>query len=384
MRSMFEGAGLARIAWRAFLPSTGATVAAALAFAMAAGTFVGVLSVGAGIKAAFSIGHESQKYVIQRVGARSESGSTLLDQEVYVGLENPGIDVLSPELLVLARNLRLSRDNAYAPLLIRGVTQTAFGLRPSFRISEGRMFTAGRAEAIVGEAAARTFDDMRVGDVISHHDFGPAEWTVVGHFSTDGDVHESEAWVDLATSQSVYRGGANMVSVVWATLKSGVSLETVQSALDADPRFPVTVVPERDILESRSGVSLSRFRSLATVVGTVLLLGSALVATIATQTVVAHSARAIRTLRTVGFSSPAIGWCLSLHILGPCVAGGIVGVSSVYTLLDGLPTSTTDGFGLQTSFDFTVSPADAVGSVVGLALVGSFAAFGTASLGIRL
>ena len=384
MGSVSEGAGLARIAWQAFLPGMGATVAAALAFAMATGTFVGVLAVGAGIEAAFSIRDDGpERYVIQRKGARSESGSRLLNREVHVGVENPRIDVLSPELLVLARNQRLSRDSAYAPLLIRGVTQTALGLRPSFRISQGRIFTAGRAEAIVGEAAARTFADMRVGDVISHYASAPAEWTIVGHFSTDGDAHESEAWVDLATSQSVYRGGANMVSVVWTTLKSGVSLETVQTALDADPRFPVTIVPEHDVLESRSGVSLGRFRHLATAVGTVFLVGSALVATVATQTVVARSERAIRTLRTVGFSSSAIGWCVSMHVLGPCVVGGVGGVSVVYALLDGLPTSTTDGFGLQTSFDFTVSLADAFGSVVGLALVAAFVAFGTASLGSR-
>ena len=32
-----------------------------------------------------------------------------------------------------------------------------------------------------------------------------SDWTIVGSFSTGGDAHESEVWVDVGTAQSAFR-----------------------------------------------------------------------------------------------------------------------------------------------------------------------------------
>lgn len=375
---------LARTAWRIFLPGFGATVSTMVGFGMAVGTYLAVMSVGTGFKTAFLIQTEHPaRYLIQRTGARSESGSSLLNQEVFVGIENPDIDIRSPEFLVMARSLPLLRENTFAPLLIRGITETAFVFRPAFEITRGRIFTPGRAEAIVGEAAAKTFANMEVGSTISHHDLELATWTIVGHFSTGGDVHESEAWVDLAASQSVYRGGSNMLSVVWVMLRHGASLASVQAALAADPRYPVTIKPESLVFEERSGVALDRLFVFAAVVGCVLLFGSALVAVAVTQTVVANCWRAIRTMHTIGFPRATLAWCAVLTVLALGVLGGMAGVTVAYFIFDGMQTSTADGYALQTSFDFTVTLGSAVSGLLALSAVVSAVGLGAASYAMR-
>ena len=38
--------------------------------------------------------------------------------------------------------------------------------------------------------------------------------TVVGIFSSEGNVHESEIWADLATTQGIFRRGASASSMI--------------------------------------------------------------------------------------------------------------------------------------------------------------------------
>ena len=360
MYSFIVGCALLRTATGVFLPKVGAAIATIIGFGLSIGTFIAAMAIGTGFKAAFLVHTEEgtpPRFVIQREGARSESGSSLVGQEIFAGTQNPDIDLRSEEFLVLAYHLPLLREKTTSPLQIRGITMAALDFRPAFRIVNGRLFRPGHAEAIVGTAAARTYSGMGIGETISHHDFEPATWKIVGHFSTGGDVHESEAWVDLATSQSIYRGGSNMLSVIWVTLKDGSSLDDVEGALSSDPRYPVTIAPEALILENRSGVALSRLYVFATVVGVISILSAILIALGATQTVVAHCLRGIRTLHTIGFSKGSLVWCAVLIVLVLSAIGGGAGVAIAFATFDGLQTSATDGWALQTSFDFSVSLA---------------------------
>ena len=67
---------------------------------------------------------------------------------------------------------------------------------------EGRRFSPGVREVIVGRRAARQFEGLEVGSRIAFRD---SDWTVVGIFTSGGDVHESEIWADAEVAASAFR-----------------------------------------------------------------------------------------------------------------------------------------------------------------------------------
>ena len=54
----------------------------------------------------------------------------------------------------------------------------------------------------MGRKAARQFAGLGVGSRIAFRD---SDWTVVGIFTTGGDVHESEIWSDTEVTMSAFR-----------------------------------------------------------------------------------------------------------------------------------------------------------------------------------
>ena len=75
---------------------------------------------------------------------------------------------------------------------LRGVGDEAWAVRPNAKIVEGRKFTPGMRELIVGNGAARQFAGLEPGHEIS---LGNQTWTVVGVFAS-GDAMDSEVWGD--------------------------------------------------------------------------------------------------------------------------------------------------------------------------------------------
>ena len=84
----------------------------------------------------------------------------------------------------------------------RGVQRAAFAIRDEARLIEGRRFAPGVREVIVGRKAAKQFEGLAVGSRIAFRD---SDWTVVGIFESDGDVHESEIWADAEVAMSAFR-----------------------------------------------------------------------------------------------------------------------------------------------------------------------------------
>lgn len=359
MFSLVVAARLGYQAWQVFLPPAGSSISAIVSLGLGVFLIVTVLSVSQGLESTFSqaTDREVPRFMIGRAGARGESGSSLLFEEVHVGTEIEAIDIRSEEMIVWAHDLPLQRERAEAPLPIRGVTSAAFELRPEVRIRQGRNFRSGKAEAIVGIGAARTFSGLEIGDTLSHYDaiVGPVDWTVVGHFSAEGNILESEVWVDLTTSQSLYRGGSNMLSVVWFTINREASVNTLRTALDADPRYPVTVKSEQDILSERQGLPAQRIQDLVYVTSALLLCASMLITVAVTFLIVGYSRQRIVTLYSLGFARGVIAQCLAISVIALALIGGLLGSAASYAFIDEYASSTSDGYRLQASFQFEVT-----------------------------
>ena len=75
----------------------------------------------------------------------------------------------------------------------------------------GRNFNTGTAEVIVGKGAYDQYAGVEIGDQIKVRD---GFVTVVGIFSTEGDVHESEIWGDLPITQNIFRREGSVSSAI--------------------------------------------------------------------------------------------------------------------------------------------------------------------------
>ena len=141
-----------------------------------------------------------------------------VDVSSYVLFEYPPHDLaLAAKMAECARDHRLDLFHVHyaIPHAIAGLlAQQMLGpqapkLRNGFRIVEGRLFTPGKFEVIVGQGAAAEFRQLKVGSTIR---WGTTDWTVAGIFGDNGSVAEAEIWTDAAVLQGSIIFVRNVVS----------------------------------------------------------------------------------------------------------------------------------------------------------------------------
>ena len=132
--------------------------------------------------------------IVLRSGATDEMGSGLTQEQTRIIADAKDIArdaqgaIASPELYVIV-DVPLKRTVTAANVPLRGVGPQAPQLRQNFRIVEGRNFTPGTFEIIVGRGASQQFAGLTVGNKLR---WGTTDWTVVGIFEDRGSVAESE------------------------------------------------------------------------------------------------------------------------------------------------------------------------------------------------
>ena len=124
--------------------------------------FTAVLSIADGFQAAMKGTGDAQTVIVMRSGSDTEMTSGFSGEEARLISEAPGIEKgpegphASPELFVIVGHpLKRSGTDANVPL--RGLTPIALKARPQVKIVEGRMFTPGTNEIVVGRSASRQF-----------------------------------------------------------------------------------------------------------------------------------------------------------------------------------------------------------------------------------
>jgi putative ABC transport system permease protein len=152
--------------------------------------FVAVLSIGEGFTAALRDAAAPDRVIVMRSGSDTEMTSGLGGDDVTIIAEAPGVrrtasgPLASPELFVIVDvPKRTTGTDANVPL--RGVTVRAFDVKDEVKIVEGRRFSPGTSEIVVGRAAHGQFAGLDVGADVR---WGQNTWTVVGIFEANGSV----------------------------------------------------------------------------------------------------------------------------------------------------------------------------------------------------
>ena len=252
-----------------------------------------------------------------------------------------------------------AEDTSNLPL--RAVQPMSFKIRPELRIIEGQNFTPGTAQIIVGKGANDQYEGLNIGDQIKVRD---TLVTVVGIFSTGGDVHESEIWADLSGAQGFFRR-ENTASIAIAQMESSSVISDFGAALELDPRLELQVQGEADFSSNQSSGASGVIEAFGYVVAIIMAIGAVFAALNTMYTAVSTRLVEIGTLRAVGFQGSSVLMALMVESMILALIGGLLGAGVSFAIFNGYTVSTlASGSFTQTAFDFAVT-----GSIVSQGLI---------------
>jgi putative ABC transport system permease protein len=220
-------------------------------------------------------------------------------------------------------NLLRKENGARAGLTVRGVDPAAMAVRPEISIVDGRAFTPGLREILVGRGALEEFRGVAIGDEVALRD---SRWTVVGVFESAGDANESSLMADAATLLSAYQRTA--VNSVTVRLESEAAFDELKTALTTNPTLSVSVERESDYYAPESAEAGDVFRIVGAAVAVFMGLGAIFAALNTMYSAVSARAREIATLRAIGFGAGSVvvsvlAESLVLSLLGACIGAAI-------------------------------------------------------------
>ena len=353
------------VRWRVTLLAIGG-------IALVVTVFVVLLAMSNGFRLALrATGGTDNGVVVQR-GSNSELSSffsreqanlIMVDSRVACGAD--GQPLASPEIVIVA-NLPRRADGEPTNVTIRGVTPRAFRIRSGIRIVEGRNFTPGLNEVVVG---ARIRERMRGLDLGSRVSIQKRDWVVVGVFTAEGSSFESEVWGDGDVMGPAFQrgGGQNSLTV---RLSDPGTLKDFDRDLRANPQMQVQMTQERQYYEDQAGPVSGSLLALAGFVSIVMGIGAVFGAMNTMYAIVAARTREIGTLRALGFSRLSILVSFLVESVFLALVGGALGCALAFPM-NGFTTATgqTASFS-EIAFAFRVTPAAVITGLVFAVVMG--------------
>ncbi len=317
----------------------------------------GVLALQQGFASLFRQGGRDDVAIFLRPGATSEGVSAfqrdaalrLVKGTPEIAVGEDGQPLAGMECYMAVRLEKRTGGETNVPL--RGVQPATFAIRgDDVRLVEGRRFTPGSDEMIVGRSLVERIRGCTVGDVVQ---INVTPFRVVGIFETDGP-QASEIWADFDRMlEAMDRFGPNSVL---ARLRPGTDVEALDQRLRDDEQTPTSVKTERAYLVSQTEFLSGFLVVLSGILGVIMGVAAVFTATNTMLAAIAARTHEIGILTATGFRPLAIFVSFLFEALLLGLLGGLAGWLFVLPL-NGIRTGTTN---FQTftevAFAFRVTP----------------------------
>lgn len=320
--------------------------------------FTALLAMAVGFEKTLTATGRTDTAFVLRGGSQSELNSGIGRDEANLIKLAAGIKVgadgqpnASAEANVIAELVRQGDKNSGANITVRGVEAKAFDLRPNLKIIEGRKFTPGMRELIVGRGVVQQFQGANVGDTVRMRG---SDWKVVGVFES-GDAHDSEFWADFEVVATTFQRRG--YSSVTAELDGPGGLKTLSDVLKADPRLSVDVQTEQEYYSGQTKQFRATIAGMAGFITVIMALGAIFAALNTMYAAVAARGKEIATLRAIGFRGLPVVLSVLIEALVLAVIGGALGALIAYLLFNNFSVSTLGQNFTQVVFSFKVTPA---------------------------
>ena len=353
----------------------GPSLVVVIGIAGVVGVLVSVLAMAEGFRHTLASAGRPGRIIALRAGSDAEMSSGVSrDQAVLlaalpgIARDARGVPLASAELVVM---VDLPRKGESHPnnVPFRGIGPAALAIRDEVRVVEGRPFTRGVREVVVGRQAARQFAGLDVGSRIAFRD---SDWTVTGIFESGGDVHESEIWADAEVAMSAFRRtGYQSVTAALAD-PSDRGLAALKQSVARDPRFSLVVLREPEYYAKQATILSNLIRVLGYTVAAFLAVGATFGALNCMYSAIAARQVEIATLRAIGFGGFPVVVSVMIEALVLAAAGGAVGGGLAYLYCDGATLSTLNFSTFsQVAFAFRVTPGLLVQGLVCALAIGA-------------
>jgi putative ABC transport system permease protein len=339
----------------------GTSLVVVVGIAGVVGVLVSVLAMSEGFRHTLASTGRPSRVMMLRAGSDAELSSGVARDPAVVLASLPAIardaqgrPLVSAEIVVM---VDLPRKGQTDPnnVPFRGVQPPAFRVRDEIAIVEGRPFTRGVREVIVGRKAAAQFEGLAVGSRIAFRD---SDWTVVGVFTSGGDVHESEIWADADVAMSAFRrDGFQSVTAALGD-PSDAGLAALKESIARDRRLAISVLREPEYYAKQASVLGELIDGLGYSVSVFMAVGATFGALNCMYSAIASRQVEIATLRAIGFGGAPVVASVMVEALVLALVGGVVGGALAYVYCDGASLSTLNfNTFSQVAFDFRVTAA---------------------------
>src|SRR5262245_26646924 len=203
MSSLKQTLAVTAMNLRSISERRGTSLVAIVGIAGVVAVLIGIFSINEGFRAVLQQSGSDDVAIVLRGGGTDEMTSGLSQPQTRFISDAPGVARVdgepeaSAELYVIV-DVALKTTGTTANVPLRGVGPKAANLRRGFHLLEGRMFTPGTNEVIVGRGAEAAYEGLEVGKELRK---GTLVWNVVGVFADAGSVAESEIWSDAIVLQ---------------------------------------------------------------------------------------------------------------------------------------------------------------------------------------
>jgi putative ABC transport system permease protein len=341
------------------------TLLAVSGIALVVAVFIILVAMSSGFRLALrATGSPDNAILVQRGSeaeltsgfSREHANRILVDDRV--ARDAQGKPLASPELVVVGEMKR--QDSGVAVnVTIRGVSPMAFAVRSVVQVAEGRRFTPGLYEVIVGRKLQQRMERANVGDTLR---LQRRDWTIVGVFDAEGSGFESEIWGDVEVMAPAFNRGGGFQSLT-LRLKDPTTLTAWDKQLEDDPAMRVQLKQERAFYEAQSAQISQGILVLAGFVGFVMGVGAIFGAMNTMYAIVSARTREIGTLRALGFQRGSVLVSFVFESVLLALAGGVVGCLLALPA-NGFTTATGGANFSEVAFAFRIT---ATALVIGMA-----------------
>ena len=344
-----------------------------LGLALVVFVFATVLMLQRGIRSTLVTGGNVDNVVVLRTGATADISSVvdrnqfkLLSSLDAVAGDKGGAPLAVPQAAVLIYAQRVGGTSTDgANVLVRGLTDKMLELHPNIHVAEGRWFTPGTSEIVIGKAMRGRFVGAELGSQMT---FARRSWTVVGVMDAGGSAYGSEIWGDVEQVMEAFQ--RTLYSIVTMKVKDPGAIKDLAARVLADPQLNLDVKQERQYFEELSAGLSNLLGFLGLFVAVVFSLGATIGATISMYAQVAARTREVGTLRALGFQRSAVLVSFVVESILVGVISGVIGVgASALMQFASFSTVNFNTFS-EVTFRFTLTPGVVVASLVFAAAMG--------------
>lgn len=335
------------------------SVSMALSVALVVCVLAGFLAMAKGFETTLASAGSPLVAVVLGGGTNQEGGSDIpapvlrtIDATAGdIGVaRDPGGKLVSSREIVVPVDVRQAADGLPRTLALRGMEAAGPSIREGVTLLQGRFFTPGSREIVVGDRLAGEFG-LPAGGTIR---LGAVDWTVVGHFSAHGSAFESELWGDLDTVRAAFdRQG--QVQSLRLRLTGPDSLKRLQDRLSTITETPLAALSEAFLYAAQSGRTASLIRLFGWPVALLMAIGATAGALNTMMSSVSDRTVEIATVRALGFSrlSAFAGtWVEAVTLAG---IGVILGLATSWLVFNGWQASTIGANNARMAFQLTVT-----------------------------